>query len=444
MNRHLNIFRAFSQNLSHENIENNLSRALVLCLQNNSLLLHEFLRTIFSETNQQALYTSIFTDVTALDNFSMDIQVQMNTINTEEFSKIFAIAISGAPLDMSDFLLPKNKATQNQITDIFFTLNDIAFIIEVKPNNTDCKNQLYQQVAAVTNTVSSENVFPLDFNWKKLMEMIIQINGFQKLNHQTDKLLNDFISLVKSHNPNWLPVPPFASIGDTIQNKYKFKQRTEAALNSISNNHTILNYSDRIGLQINTAWATEIVIYIHENKNQKVDLHFGIWPGNTKGQGWQMISQLNKTPNWTPPNQININNTIFKIEWGYEIKFCHFNGFVSNLIISDRDLKPGKKIISDTVHRNHTGKYNRDKWNKLESFLDDYLVDNFNWRKNMKWDKNFVQTKRTYLTMSIGYQIEVIIPISAIQKIDAKIDDLHPFSEMIVEIKNKLTNIFSL
>lgn len=444
MDRHLNLFKAFSQNLSHENIEDNLSRALVLCLQNNTLLLHEFLKTIFIDTNQKEVYNSIFTDITDFDNLKMDIQVAMNNINSEEFSKIFAIAISGTALDMSNFFTYIPNNTKAHITDIFISINDIAIVIEVKRNDVDCKSQLYQQVATITNNVSVENVFPLDFNWKKIMEMVTQINGFQILNNQKDRFLNDFIDLIKSHNHNWLPVAPFASITNNIQNKYKFKKRIEAALNAISHEQNILNYSDRIGLQINTGWATEIVTYFAENKNQNVDLYFGIWPGNTKGQGWQMHSQLKKHPNWSPPKGITINGQNFKIDWGYEIKFCHFNGFVTNLIISDNEVKTGKKIISDAVHRNYTGKYNRDRWSNLEKFLDDYLIESFDWRKYMNWEKHFINTQRTYLTMSIGYQIETIIPISYVQKIDSKIDDLAPFSEMIIEVKNKLTNIFSL
>ena len=101
-------------------------------------------------------------------------------------------------------------------------------------------------------------------------------------------------------------------------------------------------------------------------------------------------------------------------------------------------------MISDTVHRNHTGKYNRDQWNMLENFLDDYLIENFDWRKYMNWEKHFINTQRNYLTMSIGYQIETLIPISYVQKIDTKIDDLTPLSQMIMEVKNKLSNILSL
>lgn len=444
MNRHLNLFKAFSQNLSHENIEDNLSRALVLCLQNNSLLLHEFFKIIFTETNQKSLYNAIFTDITELDNLKMDIQVTMNNINTGEFSKIFAIAISGITLDMSKFFSHTSNANKSHITDIFISINDIAFVIEVKRNNDDCKNQLYQQVATITDFVTEENVFPFDFNWKRIMEMVTQVNGFQTVNNQKDRFLNDFIDLIKSHNPNWLPVAPFASITNNIQNRNKFKQRIDAALNIISGDQNILNYSDRIGIQINTGWASEIVINIRENKNNFVDLRFGVWPGNTKGQGWQMLKQLKTNTNWSPPNHIVIDNNNFKVEWGYEIKFCHFNGFVTNLIVSDKDIKSGKKIISDEVHRKHTGKYIRDNWNNLETFLDDYLEPHFNWRKYMNWEKNFLQTKRTYLTMSIGYEIETIIPVQYIQLVDKSIDNLTPLSNLIGEVQKNYEMLFKI
>lgn len=444
MDRHLNLFKAFSQNLSHENIEDNLSRALVLCLQNNPLLLHEFLKTIFTETNQKGIYNSIFTDISEMDNLKMDIQVAMNNINAEEFSKIFAIAISGRELDMSDFFTFKSNNNKAHITDIFISINDVAFVIEVKRNNDDCKSQLYQQVAAITDQVTVENVFPFDFNWKKIMELVTQVNGFQKLNSQKDIFLNDFIDLIKSHNTNWLPVAPFASIANNIQNKFKFKQRIEAALNFTANENDILNYSDRIGLQINTGWATEIVINIHENPSKKIDLRFGIWPGNTKGQGWHVLHQLKTHPSWSPPNYIEINGEKFKTDWGYEIKFCHFNGYVTSLVLSDKDIKHGKQLVSDFVHRNHTGKYNRNRWEKLESFLDDYLAVDFEWRKHMNWEKHFINTQRNYLTMSIGYQIETIIPLDYIQELDIQIDDLIPLSNLIAEVKDKYTSIFSL
>ncbi|AYZ13723.1 hypothetical protein EGY05_18040 [Chryseobacterium arthrosphaerae] len=444
MNRHLNLFKAFSQNLSHENIEDNLSRALVICLQNNSLLFHEFLKKIFSETGQIAIYNSIFTDVTELDNLKMDLQVKTDDINSEEFRKVFAIAISGRTLDMSSFYSNKANKNKSHITDILITINDIAIVIEVKRNDDDCRSQLYQQVAAFTECVNPDSVYALDFNWKKLMEMVTQVNGFQILNRQNNRFLVDFIDLVKSHNQNWLPVAPFVSIANIPQNKDKFKKRMEAALSVVSEDLNILDYSDRIGLQISNGWASEIVINVQKNNLEKLDLRFGIWPGNTKAQGWKMLNELKKHSHWAPPQEIIVNNERFNVNWGYEIKFCHFNRFITNIVITDKHIKDGKSIISSSIHNKYTGKYKRDEWSELESFLDEYIKEDFNWRKYMKWEKNFLQTNRNYLTLSIGYEIETIIPVDYVQKIDTQIDNLQPLSKLITDIQVKYEHLFKM
>ena len=124
--------------------------------------------------------------------------------------------------------------------------------------------------------------------------------------------------------------------------------------------------------------------------------------------------------------------------------FCHFNRYVSNLIVDETLMKNGKKINSSSTHKKHTGKYDRVKWNNLENFLDDYLISSYDWRKEMGWDKNFINTNRNYLTMSIGYQIEAIVPIQYLKGIDEKPDDLTNLSELIIDIKNAYESLFSL
>ena len=138
MNRHLNIFRPFSQNLSKENIEDNLSRAFVICLQNNSLLLYEFLRIIFKESKQEDLLNILLSDVAIADICTIDIQIE-TTDGNEEFTKVFAVAISGTELDMSTFFQNVENPDKKHITDIFISIKDIAIIIEVKRNNQDCR-----------------------------------------------------------------------------------------------------------------------------------------------------------------------------------------------------------------------------------------------------------------------------------------------------------------
>lgn len=444
MNRHLNIFRSFSENLSKENIEDNLSRALVLCLQNNSLLLHEFLRTIFTETGQNDLYVNVLSDITNRDIYNIDIQVETTEI-TDSFSKVFALSMSGVPLDMQDFIKPKQIQEKKHRTDVFISLNDIAIVIEVKRDNTDCRNQLYQQVSAFTEVINKDIVFPLDFNWPKLMQLVNRVDGFQALIGSSDKQLKDFIDLIQSYNANWIPIPPLASTGNSFEKKFQIKQRVVAALKNIKNQEgNILDYPDRIGLELHYGWAKEIVINFRKAKENETNLAFGIWPGNTKGQGTIMHKKLKNYRNWEPPKSIQINNKQFDIKWGYELKFCHFNGYVSNIIIDDSNLKPGRKLISEHIHLNFTGKYGIEKWNELEQFLDNTIMDSFNWREKSGWQKHFIGTGRNYLTLSIGYQIETIVPVSYLQSLDTKIDNLQPLSDFIMELENSYSNLFDL
>ncbi|QWX85033.1 hypothetical protein H0I23_05195 [Cellulophaga sp. HaHaR_3_176] len=443
MNRHLNFFRTFSQNLSLENIEDNLSRAFVICLKNDSLLLYEFLRSVFHENDQEHIFQNLYSDITEKDSWDIDIQVDTTNIQGE-FSKVFAIAMSGLPVNLANFFSHSPNDNKKHITDIFISINDIAFCIEVKRDNTDCSLQLYQQVAALLEeSITPQNTFPLDYNWKRVMALVTRISGFQKMMNSTSILLEDFITLVQSHNPNWIPIAPLASLSNNIVSTHKIDQRLKAALKSIdSEEHPILEYHDRIGLQLNFGWAREILIYISEKEDGSLNLNFGIWPGNTKGQGTQVLNLLNKHKNWSLPHHLNINSRSFDVDSGYQLKFCHFNKYICSINLSQEEIKEGKELISGDVHWNHTGKYIREEWGQLAQFLEDYTIDGYDWKAAMKWKDNFENTNRNYLTISAGYFLETVVPLSYLQQIDTTIDNIEPLANFILEIKEQYKNLF--
>lgn len=441
-NKHLNIFRPFSQELTKENIEDNLSRAFVLCLLNNHLLKYEFLRAIFDKVESTSTFENLFASVIDLSKSHIDIQVNLKEVD-DEFSTIIAVSMTGRDLDVSDFFSYEENNNKEHITDIFISINDVAIIIEVKRNNENCIQQLYQQATSLKSDKNEEDIKPLDFSWPKVMELVNRMNGFQKLFNSSDNYLENFIDLIKSHNPNWIPVSPLASIENTKDNIFKVRQRLSLALNNIKDEDiNVLDYRDRIGLQIKTNWAKEIVIHTVIDQDGKIVLKFGIWPGNTKGQGTIMHRKLNKTKDWKPPTELKINQKVYKVEWAYELKFCHFNGFVNNIIVTDDDIKPGKNLITKHIHNKFTGKYDRKQWDKLDEFLSTTLVDSYDWKKELDWGKHFENTGRNYLTLSIGYQIQTIVHFDKIKDIDTVTDRSKKLSNFISKIKDEYLRLF--
>jgi hypothetical protein len=438
MNRHLNIFHTYTKVNRDQQLENDLTRALAICLQEDTL----FLNSVLSAILKQQSYDSLFMDSSGETKISIEIQKNVETL--EAFNKLYALSITGLEMFSADFFNQQKAENKEYITDLAILANDIAIIVEVKPGNSDCTRQLAQQsYKAIESTkINFADVIPVDLNWKKLMAIAVQVSNFNRASGNNSRFLTDFIQFIRGHNHTWLPVAQFSSLQNSMTKVQAYKQRMNAILLSIADQHEVLDYSDRIGLKLNLGWAQEIVFNFGAYKKTEVALYFGFWPGNTKGQGSRMFAEIGNKQ-WAPPSTITLQGNPFQVKWGYEIKFCHFNAYVSNLVIDESKVKPGKKILSKHTHDTYTGKYDREYWGNLEKFLDDYLVEDFNWRKALGWNTYFVNTNRGYLTLSIGYQIETVVPVSYLQQIDTSQTDFANLTALFVEMKNNYQELFN-
>ena len=145
MNKHLNLFRTFNLQQNQEYIENNLSRAFVLCLQNDNLLFHEFLKDVLDDIDYQKVfsYSQEGGDITA------ELQQPITNINIAEYSKVYGLTLTSDRLDLKGFdNLEFNKSDKYKpITDITIDLNgEVLIVIEVKRTNEDCQQQLFNQI----------------------------------------------------------------------------------------------------------------------------------------------------------------------------------------------------------------------------------------------------------------------------------------------------------
>ena len=62
MNHYLNVFRFFHESTEKESIENNLSRAFAVCLNNNSFFLSEYIKGVVTPEDYKYLFSSVGSD----------------------------------------------------------------------------------------------------------------------------------------------------------------------------------------------------------------------------------------------------------------------------------------------------------------------------------------------------------------------------------------------
>lgn len=96
MNKHLNIFRTYAKIERAYQLENDLTRALAICMQEDALFLHEVLKTIFSGDAQ---YNKLFEDLNSVPN--LKIEIQKNAKDITGFKHIYAVSLS--EVEMTDF-----------------------------------------------------------------------------------------------------------------------------------------------------------------------------------------------------------------------------------------------------------------------------------------------------------------------------------------------------
>ena len=110
MNKHLNLFTSYSKDDRNYQLENDLTRALAISLQEDSLLLHEFLKKIFSGTK---FYSTLFDEFSRENKVNIEIQKEVSSL--EEFEHIFAVSLTSSVMDVDNFfnIINWNKIEEN-------------------------------------------------------------------------------------------------------------------------------------------------------------------------------------------------------------------------------------------------------------------------------------------------------------------------------------------
>lgn len=440
MNHHLNLFRFFNEPNSHEFLENNLSRAFSIILLNSSLFLNEFVKEVVKEDD----YNYLFSYVSTEEIFSIDVQVDITKIQNESYRKVYAIALTANKnIDFSNFSNLAQTSTTN-ITDVVITVKDVAFIIEVKRTDEDCKQQLFNQVYPFLNRQNEDPlaVIPKCLSWHKVVTTMERVNNIEKLISSESLFIKDFLNLAEARYPNWFEPKPFNNLKfsdkwGTAEHHY-LTQRLKQGL--VQSGCELLPYVDRLGLVAPFGWASEIIPAFHHYPKDSIKdyIVFYIWPGNTKTQGYHIY---NKSLDWTKKNTLTVGNKEYEMEVAYDIKISHFNRYLTSFTFVESELK--KKIHTPKNFYDKSGKWDIDSWPEFEAFLDEYFLESYNWRERAKWQEKIVNTDRTYFTMALGFEVSVFIPYQELCDMDKKDEDIVNVGNKIKEVVEAYKNLIT-
>ncbi|WP_333620774.1 hypothetical protein [Sphingobacterium multivorum] len=432
MNSHLNIFKTFSKEERTYQLENDLTRAFAICLQEDALFFHEVLKVIFNDDKELELLLS---NVETENKLYINIQESSSDIKT--YDRIIAVSLSENEMNIESFKNQVHLKKYDPICDIVIILNEIVIIVEAKRDNVDCTAQLFNQAYnIVKNSNNTENfnniVTPVDLNWKKLMQIASTVYSFQKTVGQINRLTLDFINLVKGHNPNWLPETPIVALLPTQTTS--IRRRVESALNylDIKSDFKKLTYSDRLGLLFTKPWAQEILFHIAQNG----DLEITVYAGNTKGQGWHIFSN-----DVHIAKELKIDGIDYTVNQRYHIKLTSFQKFFAGLWVGDDAFKkPG--LYSTQNYHYYTGRNVKSKgdWNAVEQLFDDYFAPDYNWREELNWQEKVLNTNKTQFDLSFGYELFVVIPFNELKKSDTSAINLEGLTTLIASIYRSFEN----
>jgi len=433
MNNHLNVFKTYSKENRAYQLENDLTRSLAICLQEDALFFHEFLKIIFNQSETD-FFNRLFESIDSNNEINIDIQLNANKITN--FDYVFAVSLSEN--EMSDFWSQNFEKDYDPICDLVIKINNIIIVIETKRDNVNCTAQLYNQIFNIckfnfvdkefTNLNFKEIIYPFDLNWKKLMIIATKVASFEKSTNNHNRFLVDFIELIKSHNHNWLPESSIYSLKP--ENKILIERRIESAIIDLckTNNINKLQYNDRIGIDFQLPWAQEILFSI----NDKGDLVSAIYPGNTKGQGYHLF---NSDPKFS--DKIEIQSIEYDVEKMYHIKFTSFQKYFTGLWFGDKELKDN--LYTSLNFNKFTGRKKRGiHWSEIENLFNMYL--NFDWKSKCKWDELIIGSGKNQFDISFGYKIAITIPFEKLKSIDLKRENLKNLVQLLFEINSGFSN----
>lgn len=424
MDRHLNIFDFFNNNDS-EFYEDNLSRGFALCLKYDTVLLDNVLRNILDSKIYSELFNTDYPD------YKINIDLQRKPAELEGFTKIVAVACSASEIDINKIERLEPRTTSNPETDLCLEINDTCIIFEFKRTCEDCSAQLKGQAELVRKKSPNIEIVYVDFNWKKIVKVMLNVLSLQRQINSENQFTVDFVRFLEKRHPDWFPSRILKNISfpktDEDPNNYYLNDRLNQLKSQIANQIKDADIKEisgkyyRLVLSVNWGWANEVHI---ESSRLKSDnsISILIYLGDTKGQGWHLFKPNRKAINW--PSKINE----FELEHEPYLKFSHFNSALFWYCPSEEEYK---KTHYREFFEKTCGRYQKYQWADFEKSLNEIAPG---WQDRCKeYNLKIRSSNRSYFDLSFGVLLTLHIPYQKAQNIDiSELDS--PFAKVLREI----------
>lgn len=429
MNKHLNIYQSYSKDERKFQLENDLTRALAISLQENSLFFHEVIKTILPED----VFNSFFEDLKNETEISISIQKRVEDIG--EFQHLYAVSLSEHIMKTKVFHQQTNHNLYDPICDLVIRINDIVFIIEAKRDNIDCTSQLYNQAYNLLKQngyegerISTEEpVTPFDLNWKKLMTIAVKVAGFEKAVGTQNRFLFDFIEVVRKHRFTWLPEVAIGSL--SAENNGAITKRLENALAKSELNKI---QEDRIGFYLPVQWSKELIFRVNNNGA----LVCATYAGNTKEQG-RILFSISENPQFGKSIEVSSHN--YTVSKAFHIKFSSFQRYFAGLWFTDKDIN--EDFYTRRNFNSFSGRKKRESWPGLENFFDLVFKSEYDWRTKCNWNSKMLNSNRNQFDVSFGYELYFEIPFETLRTVDNNKEDLSSLTALLEEIYYKTPDL---
>ena len=420
MNKHLNLFKTYAKTNRNFQLENDLTRALAICLQEDALFFHELIKTVIEDS---ALYNSLFEDLDGETDVRVEIQKQAS--NIEDFDRVYAVSLSES--EIADFWSQTANKLYDPVCDLVVKINKVLIVIEAKRDDINCTAQLYNQILNIYDRTGKDindykaSVSPVDLNWKKLMEVAVKVAGVEKATGNTNRFLTDFIGLVKGHNYRWLPETPIGSLRNPTRKLVQ--RRVETAVVEFCNDNESVErlIYKRLGTTFSKPWASEVLFNVDSDSG---DLVASIYPGNTKQQGHHCFKD-----GFEFQNELMVDGNSYTVNKRYHIRLSGQRYITGLWLKGDNFLKSG--LYTRDTFSKYAGRVKKANWSGVEKLLDTHIDD---WKSKCCWQDKIINSNRTQFDLSFGYRFSIVIPYHELARLDLKQDDISPLAVLIESI----------